>query len=134
MSKVSEYEYKGTPLRHINSYDFMSTKIIIHTLSKPSRGMFGLCPHVAASNVFLEYVIVLHFKLLGHEKVQINITVTHHITRLLLLLDFNSFQGKLLVVLRVVQNNELLASCDKTLCLNNVNSNQPRKIIFWCKI
>jgi len=107
MSKVSEYEYKGTPLRHINSCDFMSTKIIIDTLSKPSRGMFGLCPHVAASNVFLQYVIVLDFELLGHEKVQINIIVTHHITRLLLLLDFNSFQGKLLVVLRVVENNEM---------------------------
>jgi len=84
----------------------MSTKIIIHTLSKPSRGMFGLCPHVVASNVFLQDVIMFDFEPLGHQKDQINIIVTQHITRLLLFVDFNSFQPKLLVVLRVVKNNE----------------------------
>lgn len=77
MSKVSQYEYKETPLWHINSCDFMSTKTIIDTLSRPSRGMFDLCPHVAGSNVFLRYVIVLDFKLLGHERDQINIILIH---------------------------------------------------------
>lgn len=39
--------------------------------------MFGLCPHVAGSNVFLQYVIVLDFDLLGHERDQINIILIH---------------------------------------------------------